>query len=165
MKLTTHNIVYNAIIASIYVVISMITFPISFLGIQFRIAEVLILLVFFRRDLIYGLLLGCLITNLFSPIGLWDALFGVLASLIVLLSISFLKHLAFSVIIGTVVNGFVVGLELYLLLKEPFWISVGLVSIGEFTVLLVGYIFILLMKKNKPMMNLISPTRNIDFKW
>ena len=152
MKLTTHNIVYNAIIASIYVVISMITYPISFLGIQFRIAEVLILLVFFRRDLIYGLLLGCLITNLFSPIGLWDALFGVLASLIVLLSISFLKHLAFSVIIGTVVNGFVVGLELYLLLKE-------------FTVLLVGYIFILLMKKNKAMMNLISPTRNIDFKW
>lgn len=143
----------------------MITYPISFLGIQFRIAEALILLVFFRRDLIYGLLLGCLITNLFSPIGLWDALFGVLASLIVLLSISFLKHLVFSVIIGTVINGFVVGLELYLLLKEPFWISVGLVSIGEFTVLLVAYIFILLMKKNKAIMNLISPTRNIDFKW
>ncbi len=143
----------------------MITYPISFLGIQFRIAEILILLVFFRRDLIIGLLLGCLITNLFSPIGFWDALFGVLASLIVLVSISFLKHLVFSIFIGTIVNGFVVGLELFLLLKEPFWISVGLVSIGEFAVLLLGYIFILVMKKNKTLMNLISPTRNIDFKW
>ena len=56
----------NAIVAAIYVVLTVATSSISFGMLQVRIAEALMLLCFFRRDYIYGLTLGCFISNLFS---------------------------------------------------------------------------------------------------
>ncbi|HOF43397.1 MAG TPA: QueT transporter family protein, partial [Bacilli bacterium] len=47
-------IVRNALIASLYVVLTVIN-PFSFESIQFRISEILILLVFFRKDYFLGL--------------------------------------------------------------------------------------------------------------
>ena len=45
-------IIYNASIAAIYVVVTLITYPISYRGIQFRFAEILMIFAFFRKE--YG---------------------------------------------------------------------------------------------------------------
>lgn len=165
MKLDAKGIAYNGFIATLYVVLTLITFPISFLGIQFRLAEILILLCFFRKDYIFGLTLGCIIANLFSSIGVVDVLFGGVATLLSCLAIIFCKHLAIAILFPIALNSLIVGLELFLFLKEPFWISSGTVALGEIAVLLFGYVFVMIFRKNKYFFELIRANQNMSFKF
>ncbi len=164
MKLPIKSIAYNGVLAALYIVLTLLTYEISYLGIQFRIAEMLMFLCFFRKDSIIGLTLGCAISNIlsFSP---WDILFGTLATFISCLIIIFTKHMIFTVIIPTVLNAFVVGFELYWLLGEPFWFSCLTVAIGEFAVLMVGYIIFMIIGKRKGVLQAIGANQNLDFKF
>jgi uncharacterized membrane protein len=156
----------NAIIAAIYVALTFASYPISFLGIQIRFAEALVLICFFRRDFAIGLTIGCLISNAFSPIIGWDMLFGTLATLLSVVAISFMKQLFIASLIPVIINGFVVGAELYFVLEQPFWINVGTVALGEFiAVSVVGYILFMIIGRNKQFLQLILADHNIDFKW
>lgn len=161
MKLTIKNITSNALLAATYVVLTMATFPISFLGIQFRIAEILILLCFFRKDYVFGCTIGCVIANLFSSIGLVDVLFGGLATLISCLLICFCKRLWLACIFPVVFNAFIVGFELFYFLKEPFWISTSLVAIGELTIMILGYILFSLLKSKTKILIRLGANQNI----
>ena len=64
MKLTTRKITQNAVIAAMYFVITLISSPLSFGLIQFRISEFLMLLCFFRKDYVIGVTIGCFLSNL-----------------------------------------------------------------------------------------------------
>ncbi len=165
MKISIKDITYNAIIAALYVVLTLVTYPISFLGIQFRVAEILVLLCFYRRDYVIGLTLGCIIANLFSAIGMLDAIFGAIATLLSCLAVSFCRHLVVACLLPVVLNGFAIGIELYALLGELFWISVGTVALGELAVLVVGYVVFTILKHNQTFLKLIRAQQNIDFKW
>lgn len=165
MKITTKDIISNALIAALYVVLTLITYPISFLGIQFRFAEIMVLLCFWRKDYSIGLIIGCAIANLASSIGLVDVGFGTLATLIACVGIMFMKQLAIACIFPVVANAFIVGFELWKFLDCPFWLSVGQVAIGEFTVMVVGYILFMVLKRRKTFFTAIRATQNIDFKW
>ena len=164
-KITTKDIVSNALIAALYVVLTLITYPISYLGIQFRFAEILVLLCFFRKDYSIGLIIGCAIANLASSIGLVDVGFGTLATLLACLGIIFCKHLAIACIFPVLTNSFIVGFELYQFLGLPFWLSVGEVAIGEATVMVVGYILFMILKRRKTFFDSIRANQNIAFKW
>ena len=155
----------NAAIAALYVVLTLITYPISFLGIQFRFAEILVLLCFFRKDYTIGLVLGCAIANIASSIGIVDVGFGSLATLIACTCIMFCKRLGIAIIFPVVSNSFIVGFELWKFLGEPFWLSVGLVAIGEATVMIVGYIFFMIIKRRPRFYRIINANQNIGFKW
>lgn len=74
--------VYAAMIAAIYVVLTMIFAPISFGPVQFRIAEVLCILPFFTPAAIPGLFIGCLLSNFLYGAAVLDVIFGSLATLI-----------------------------------------------------------------------------------
>ena len=164
-KITTKDIVANALIAALYVVLTLITYPISYLGIQFRFAEILVLLCFFRKDYSIGLIVGCAIANLASSIGLVDVGFGTLATLIACVCIMFSKHLAIACLFPVISNAFIVGFELYQFLGLPFWLSVGEVAIGEFTVMVVGYILFMILKRRQTFFTSIRANQNIAFKW
>ena len=71
-----------AMIAAIYVVLTIIFRPFSFGEIQVRIAEALTILPVFTPAAIPGLFIGCLIGNLLGGSVLWDVIFGSLATLI-----------------------------------------------------------------------------------
>ena len=71
-----------AMIASIYVVLTMLFQPFSFGEIQVRIAEALTILPVFTPAAIPGLFVGCLIGNVFGGSILPDIIFGSLATLI-----------------------------------------------------------------------------------
>ena len=73
--------VQAAMIAAIYVVITVIFAPISFGEIQVRIAEALTILPYFTPAAIPGLAIGCLIGNIFGGGILPDIIFGTLATL------------------------------------------------------------------------------------
>ena len=161
----TKIIVTQAVIGALYVALTAITYPISFLGIQFRIAEMLILLCFFDRKNVIGITIGCVLVNLASSIGPIDALFGGLATLISGLSVAFIPYLGIGLILTIGINAFTVGGELYFILHEPFWISVGFVALGETVVLLVAYIVAHVLKHRPNILNALNATQNIDFKW
>ena len=159
------TITRNAIVAAIYFLLTFIS-PISFGGIQLRLAEVLVLLCFFQRDFIFGCTIGCLLANLFSPLMPWDLLFGTLGTLLSCLAISFCKHLFIATLFPVLVNAFIVGGELAIIMGEPLLINVGMIAAGEFiAVSLLGYGLFWLLKNNKTFFASISATKNINFKW
>lgn len=73
-----------AIIAAIYVVLTMITNMLGLASgaIQIRISECLCILPVFTPAAIPGVFLGCLISNILCGCVVWDVIFGSLATLI-----------------------------------------------------------------------------------
>ena len=71
-----------AMIAAIYVVLTIVFAPFSFGEVQIRIAEALTILPVFTPAAIPGLFIGCLIGNIFGGAVLPDIIFGSLATLI-----------------------------------------------------------------------------------
>jgi len=160
------SIARNGLIAAIYFLLTFLTTPFSFMGIQIRIAEAMILLCFFKRDYAIGLTLGCALSNLFSPMGVLDVLFGSLATLASCILVSLFRHLFLATLIPVIINGFVVGAELFLLLEEPFWINVGFVALGEFVaVSVLGYALFMIFGKKEYFQQAIGAKRNFKFKW
>ena len=160
------SITFNALVAAIYFLLTFLTSSFSYLGIQVRIAEALVLLCFFRKDYIFGLTLGCFLANLLSPLGVPDMVFGTLATFISCLGICFMKQLAIATLLPVVANAFVVGAELYFVLQEPFWINVGFVAIGEFiAVSVIGYWLFFLLGKRPEYLRAIGANQNLDFKF
>ncbi len=71
-----------AVIAAIYVVLTMLFAPFSFGEVQVRIAEGLTILPFFTPAAVPGLFIGCLLANTIGGAILPDIIFGSLATLI-----------------------------------------------------------------------------------
>lgn len=71
-----------AVIAALYVVLTLVFAPISFGSVQLRVAEALTILPLFTPAAIPGLFAGCLLANIFGGAILWDILFGSLATLV-----------------------------------------------------------------------------------
>lgn len=78
----TRNLVFGALIAAIYVALTMVFRPISFGPVQFRISEALCVLPYFTPAAIPGVFIGCLISNVMGGALLMDVVFGSLATLI-----------------------------------------------------------------------------------
>lgn len=76
------QMVYGAVIAAIYVVLTMVFQPISFGPIQFRISEALCVLPYFTPAAVPGVFIGCLIANVLGGSVIMDVVFGSLATLI-----------------------------------------------------------------------------------
>lgn len=72
----------GAIIAALYVALTLIFAPISYGAVQVRIAEILTILPLFTPAAIPGLFIGCLIANGLGGGILLDVIFGSLATLI-----------------------------------------------------------------------------------
>lgn len=75
-------ITQSAMIAAIYVVLTVVFAPFSFGEVQVRVAEALTILPFFTPAAIPGLFIGCLIGNVLGGALLPDIIFGSLATLV-----------------------------------------------------------------------------------
>ncbi len=80
--LTTVFMAQSAVIAALYVALTLAFQPISFGAIQFRISEALCILPVFTFAGVPGVTLGCLIANILGGAALPDIVFGTLATLI-----------------------------------------------------------------------------------
>jgi uncharacterized membrane protein len=162
----TERIAQNAIIAAIYFLLTIITTPFSYGAIQFRIAEMLVLLCFYRPDFVVGVTLGCLVSNFNSTLGPWDILIGTTATLVSSLLIAYASpRLLVAAIYPIVFNAFIVGGELYWLTAAPFWISVAFVAIGEASCVFVSYFILLGLLRRKSFLALIKAERHLSVLW
>lgn len=172
------SIAMNAIIAALYVVLSLISGPLAFVGgsLQFRLSEILNLLIFFNPSYIFGVSLGCLLTNILSLYGLPDLILGTLATvisgLLIILVSKTIRKLLIASLTPVIINALIVPFAIFLYdtsvpLYTFYWTSFMFVGLGELIVVtIIGYpLFLVLVKKIKTINKIIYITQNEDVKW
>jgi len=82
MRFSTRQITQSAIIAALYLVVTIAFAPISYSMVQFRVSESLMLLSAITPTAIPGLFIGCVIANLYGGLGFIDIVFGSIATLL-----------------------------------------------------------------------------------
>jgi uncharacterized membrane protein len=166
LKISIKDIAYNGIIAALYVVLTLATYNFSYGPIQFRVAEILVLLCFFRKDYILGLTIGCFIANIFSSVHILDIVFGTTATLIACLLVSYSKILLVAILYPVVANGLLVGLMLFIIVDSTvsFWFYAGTVALGELVVMVAAYILFFILRRQDTFLKLIRANQNLAFK-
>ena len=154
------NLVIYASVAAIYVVLTLLLGSFSFGPIQFRIAEALVLLCFFDKKYFTPLTIACLITNIMSPFGIYDVIFGTLATVISLICISKSKNIVVASLFPVLFNGLIVSCEISIMNGlfelEVFLFNFLTIAIGEFVcVTIFGVLLFAFLKKNKEFFKLI----------
>ena len=107
-KESTRFLTEAAIIAAIYVVLTLVFAPISYGEIQVRISEALTILPFFTPAAVPGLFVGCLLANILGGAILPDIIFGSLATLIGAIFSRMLRKNRFLVPIPPIVSNTVI---------------------------------------------------------
>ena len=102
------RITQGAVIAALYVVLTMVFAPISFGPVQVRIAEALCILPMFTPAAIPGLFIGCLIANLIGGGIILDVIFGSIATLIGAVLVA-VPVLMFQILLGEIAGCYVLG--------------------------------------------------------
>ena len=90
MHITTRKLTAAAVTGAAYAALTMLLAPISYGAIQCRVSEVLCILPFFIPCTAWGLFVGCAIANLLSAAGIFDVIFGSLATLLAALCTAWL---------------------------------------------------------------------------
>lgn len=172
-RITIRLIAQNAILAAIYVALTLVLPIASFGPVQCRFSEALVLLCFWRPDFTIGLSVGCLISNVVgSAIGMaspWDILIGTIATLLSCLLISyFSKRFLIACVWPVIFNAFIVGAELYFLGFAgdlSVWFSILYVGIGELGAIAAGYALWMVLSRMAFFNKVIQPTKHIGVKW
>ncbi|MDW7740425.1 MAG: QueT transporter family protein [Bacillota bacterium] len=120
-----------AMIGAIYALLTLIFAPISYGMIQVRIAEMLMVLPFFTPAAIPGLFVGCVIANIFGGYGIFDIVFGSLATLISAYLVSKISNKYLVPLPPVLINAVVVGMVLHLVLELPFYLTAAWVGAGQ----------------------------------
>ncbi len=149
-------LVKSSVVGAMYAAMTLFL-PFGYLGFQFRLAELLVLLVFIDKRYIYGLTLGCLVANLGSPLGPVDIIFGTLATFISLYLITKTKNLLIATLWPAIINGIIIGQVLYRVLALPLFLSMAQVFFGEFVVVtLMGYFLFKRILKDPRLVEMIK---------
>ena len=127
-----------AVIAALYAALTVFFAPISYGAVQYRVAEALTLLPVLFPQAVPGLALGCLLSNLIGGYGVWDVVFGTLATLIAaLLTYRLRKNVWLAAAPPVLVNAVVVGLLLHFVLALPLIPTIATVGFGQLVVVYV----------------------------
>lgn len=166
--MSIRRLVMLSVVAALYAIFTLITAPISYLGIQFRFSEILVLLVFFRKDYAYSIIVGCFVANLAGPLGVLDITLGVFQTVVAVFLISISKNLFLSAIYPVITMP-IIAFELHLAINlgminpVPFWILLVTTIAGEAVVLLLfGYPIMRILRKNESFIQLIDANRNVE---
>lgn len=128
MRKSVKFITRSALIAALYLVLSLAFQAISFGPVQFRVSEILVLLPVMMPEAIPGLAVGCFLTNFFfSPFGVYDVILGTIATLIgAIFTFLLRKHIVLSAIPPVILNSILI--PVVFAVENP---SVYLISMGE----------------------------------
>ncbi|WP_100012373.1 QueT transporter family protein [Lentibacillus sediminis] len=151
----TRTLVVNSVLAALYVAVSAVIQPIGFSSIQFRIPEMFNHLVVFNKKFFFGIIFGVFLTNLlFSPMRLYDIVFGVGHSAIslglIILLAKYIKNIWVLLVANTIIfsfNMFIIAFELKLALGFPFLLTWQTTAIGELVVMAIGIPIIFALNK------------------
>ncbi len=144
-----------AMIAAVYLVLTMIFYAMSFAPMQSRLAEALTVLPYFSPIAIPGLFVGCILANILGGYGIWDVVIGSLTSLLA-------AYLTYKLTYGkpgrkwlaplppVLLNAVIVGIELSILADAPLFLTMLEVGIGQIIACyIIGFPLMLLLEKNR----------------
>ena len=123
-----------AMIAAIYVVLVEAFAPISFSGIQCRIAEALTILPYFTAAAIPGVTVGCLLANIIAGGALIDIVFGTIATLLGAIGSYAVRKYKWAVPLPPIIANTIIVpwvLRLAYADKAPIYFLMATVGIGE----------------------------------
>ena len=159
-KNSLHRLTNASLCAALYAAMTLALPMLSYGQVQFRISEVLTLLPLFSPTFVWGLPVGCLIANLFSPLGWMDLVFGTSATLLAAVLTRAFRHVKFgklpilSMLMPVICNTVFIGAEIGLLTENATpltYVYSGLsVGAGELVVCLgLGIPFYLLIQRSR----------------
>ena len=154
-SISVELVVINAMIAGIYAVLTLVISPIAYSQIQFRLSEIMVFLAFYNYRYIPGLTIGCILANLFSPLGMLDVVFGTLSTLLVCIAMYYAKNRYLAAMLGAIITGIIIGGELWYAYQIQFVINAIYVAVGELIVLVIGTLVFKVLEKNKRFMDLL----------
>ena len=159
-KVGVSGLIKISLVATIYIVLTLVFADLSYGPIQARPSELLNFLAFIDPLYIIGLTLGCAISNFYS-FGLIDVLVGSFATLLSTYLIYRSRNL-FVASLWPIVNCVFVASELYFLFAQPFWFNMATIAIGEFIIMtIVGYpLFKFALFKNKHFIEAVRIDKN-----
>ncbi len=154
----TNYLVKSAVVAALYAVLTLLLPVASYGPIQFRFSEILVLLVFYNKRFIPGLILGCAIANLFSPMMLFDVAFGTLSSYIAFRLMQKAKNLYLASIFPVLlVIVPAIGTWLILANNEVLLIMIMQFMLSEFIMVsIIGVMIFKILEKNEGFMSYIN---------
>lgn len=143
-----------AIVASLYVAVTMMLAVVSFGAIQLRLSEMFNYLALFHKRYVIAVTAGVVLANFFSPTWFLDVPIGGIATFIVLIicraavkNITSYKMKFFWTAIIFSVSMFTVAGQLTLLYGLPFWITWLTVGAGELLSMTAGAAIMLALSK------------------
>ena len=153
--LSAKVIARTGIVAALYMVGTLAVEPLAFGAIQLRFSEVMVLLAFIDPIYSVGLIIGCAISNLYSPVGAVDVIFGTLGTVVAVIGVSKSKSLLMATIWPTL-SMTIVTIGISLGVGIPYFPTLLTVMIGEFIVVTcIGYpIFKKILQNTKLVENL-----------
>lgn len=160
------ELVYSALVAALYCVLTVCLSPISFGPVQFRLSEALTLLAVFSPSYIMGLSLGCALSNAIgffmgvNILGAFDIVFGTAATALAAVCSYLFRKVRFkglpivSAIFPAVFNGVIIGAEICIVLLNDFSLPVFLtqalyIAIPELIICLTLGLYIVKFKEKR----------------
>lgn len=141
-------LVEAAIIAAMYAALT-IAIPGGSGQIQIRVSEVLTVLAFFTPTAVPGLFIGCLTANIFVGAGLYDIIFGSLATLLAAYLTYRMPFKYLAPLPPIIINAVVVAFILKLSFNAPLFVTMGFVAAGEAVACYgLGYPLMLIIEKH-----------------
>ncbi len=143
----------NAMVAALYAALTLSLAPISYGPMQIRLSEFMTLLAFIDRRYVPGLVLGCFLANIGSPLGAMDLIIGTLATFVAVYGMRFCSNIYLASLLPAVSNGVLIALELFWMDMLPagvlFYAAAGYIALGEFiSVSVAGVLLTKLLLKN-----------------
>src|SRR5574344_1064264 len=142
------NLLRNAVLAAVYVVLTVGLEAFSYGPVQVRVSEALTLLAFCSPHYVPGLVLGCFLANIMSPFGVTDMVVGTAATFLAVYGMRFCPNVFVASLLPVVFNGVIIGAELAYLAALPpgMPMAAAMVYIGLGEFLSVSVIGVLLLK-------------------
>lgn len=148
MKNKTKSIALSGVFVAIYAVVTLAISPFSFGAIQCRLSDVLLMFCIKRKEAIAGCVFGCVIANMFSPLGIIDMAVGALANFLIGAFAYKSKKIIMTIVAGGMIAGLFIGAELCVIYSIPFLMTFVTVAIGEILSLTVGAILYRIINKH-----------------
>lgn len=155
----------TALIAAAYAALTYAFAFMSYNDIQFRVSEILVLFAFIEPKYGLGLILGCVLANVASPLGVIDIIVGSFATFVAIMFIATIrktlgynkKTLIIASLGPVISNALFVGMELTYLFNTPFVMNALYVAIGEFVVVtMIGTVVVNAIMHNSSLTDRLS---------
>ena len=161
--MSTRHLARAALYAALYVALTLAPGlnALAYGQVQFRVAEGLLAFACLDWAAVPGLTVGTVLANIASPLGPVDVVVGSALTLLAAALMWYIGAHWFALAVPALVNGFGVAAELTLVLRLPYWPSVGFVVLGEATVLAtLGAVLLSVARHHAPALGL-EPHRRL----